>query len=49
MYLTVNLAWVIFAVGVCLTALCSWKFPRTAVPITIGIATATALAIIMHL
>jgi hypothetical protein len=49
MYITVKLVWVLFTVGVVVLTGCAWKFPRTVVPITIGLAAATVLAAILHL
>jgi hypothetical protein len=49
MYITVKLVWVVFTVAVALIILCAWRFPRTVVPLTLGIAAAAALAVILHI
>jgi hypothetical protein len=49
MYITVKVAWIVFITAVALVVLCAWRFPRTVVPLTLGIAAAGALALILHL
>jgi len=45
---TVKVAWLIYASIVALLVISAWKSPRTAVPISVGVAAATALAVIFH-
>jgi hypothetical protein len=40
---------VTFAVIVALVPLCAWRFPRTVEPLTVGIAAAGILVILLHL
>lgn len=49
MYVTVKVTWIILGAGAILTALFAWRYPKSVVPITIGIAAAALLASIMHL
>ena len=49
MYVTVKLTWIIFALVVGGLVFCAWRYPRTVIPISVGIAAAAALAAIMHL
>ena len=49
MYITVKMTWVLFVVVVLGLAWCAWKYPRSVVPITIGIAAAGVMAMIVRL
>lgn len=49
MYVTVKLAWVIVAVIVGGLTWCAWRYPRSAMPMTIGIAALAALAMVVDL
>jgi hypothetical protein len=48
-YVTVKITWIIFAVGVGLVVFCARKWPGSVIPLSLGIAAATALAAILHL
>jgi hypothetical protein len=45
---SVKVAWLVYAGMVALVVVSAWKNPRTAVPISVGVAAATALAVIFH-
>jgi hypothetical protein len=45
---TVKVVWLLYASVVVILAYSAWKHPRTAVPITVGVAAATALAVIFR-
>jgi hypothetical protein len=49
MYVHVKLTWIILVVGILATAVCAWKYPQSAVPLTIGIAAAAALSTMLRL
>ena len=49
MYVTIKVSWLVFVVIVVLVGACCWRYPKTAVPLTVGIAAAGVLAVILHL
>lgn len=49
MYITVKLTWIILGIVTVMAAVCAWKYPKTVVPLTLAIATAGVMAMIMHL
>jgi hypothetical protein len=48
-YIDVKLTWVIFVLGVAAITICAWKKPATVAPLTLGLAAAAVLAVILHL
>jgi hypothetical protein len=49
LYVDVKLTWVIFVLGVAAIMICAWKKPSSVVPLTLGIAAAGVLAVLLHL
>jgi hypothetical protein len=49
LYIVVKFTWIIFAVGVIAVTFCAWKKPATIAPLTLGLAAAAVLAVILHL
>jgi hypothetical protein len=49
MYIDVKLTWIIFALCVVAITICGWKKPTTIAPLTLGLAAAAVLAVILHL
>jgi hypothetical protein len=49
MYIDVKLTWIIFALGVMAVTFCAWKKPDTVAPLTLGLAAAGVLALLLHL
>jgi hypothetical protein len=49
MKVTVKLTWIILVVVVGGLVLCAWKYPRSVVPIGVGIGAATAMAAVIRL
>ena len=49
MYIIVNVTWIIFGVGVVAAGLCAWRYPRAVVPLTLAVATAGVLGVLLHL
>jgi hypothetical protein len=49
MYVTIKVSWLVFVALVVLVGFCCWRYPRTVVPFTVGIAAAGVLAVILHL
>lgn len=49
MYISVKLTWIIFVLSVVAVMVCAWKKPGTVVPLTLGIAAAGVLAVLLHL
>ena len=46
---TVKVVWIVFVCAVSAATLCTWRHPRAAVPLGVGIAAAAALTPILHL
>ena len=49
MYINVNLGWAALVIGVALAVWCSYRFPRSVIPIATGVSVAGVLYLLMDL